>query len=99
MRCQVQKLSRLALDASRLFWQTGSVMESLIRLDVGGFTLPAVRRGHGEQSEIPRFAFSKVCHSERSEESALGRLNAELQILRFAQDDRDFHPHGWAAGP
>ncbi len=29
----------------------------------------------------------KVCHSERSEESALGRLNPELQILRFAQDE------------
>jgi hypothetical protein len=44
-------------------------------------------------------ALSKVCHSERSEESALVRLGPELQILRFAQDDNDFHPRGWSAGP
>jgi hypothetical protein len=30
------------------------------------------------------------CHSERSEESALVRLEPKLQILRFAQDDRAF---------
>ena len=47
-------------------------------------------------SEILRFTLSKVCHSERSEESALVRLGPELQILRFAQDDSDFHLHGWA---
>ena len=48
---------------------------------------------------IPRYALAKVRHSERSEESALVRLGPELQILRFAQDDSDFHLHGWAAGP
>jgi len=52
-----------------------------------------------DQSEIPRAAPFKVCHSERSEESALVRPGPELQILRFAQDDRDFDLHGWAAGP
>jgi len=62
-RCQAQKLSRLALDASQLFWQTDSVMESLIRLDVAGFTLPAMRRGNKEQSEIPRGVYPE--HPER----------------------------------
>jgi len=52
-----------------------------------------------DQSEIPRAVPFKVCHSERSEESALVRPGPELQILRFAQDDRDFDLHGWAAGP
>ena len=51
------------------------------------------------QSETARSALSKVCHSERSEESALPRVETELQILRFAQDDTDFHLHEWAAGP
>jgi hypothetical protein len=36
---------------------------------------------------IPRSALSNVCHSVRSEESALVYLGPELQILRFAQDD------------
>ena len=51
------------------------------------------------QGEIPRYALSKVCQSERSEESVLVRLGLELQTLPFAQDDSDFHLHGWAAGP
>ena len=42
---------------------------------------------------------SKVCHSERSEESALVRVGPELQILRVAQDDSHFHVVGCAAGP
>jgi len=45
---------------------------------------------------IPRYALAKVRHSERSEESALVRLGPELQILRSAQDDSDFHLHEWA---
>jgi hypothetical protein len=46
------------------------------------------------QSEIPRFALSKACHSERSEESASVRLGPALQILRSAQDDSHFRFHG-----
>ena len=46
-----------------------------------------------------RFGFSKVCHSERSEESALVRFGPERQILRFAQDDSAFCPLRWGAGP
>jgi len=38
----------------------------------------------------------KACHSERSEESALVRFGPDLQILRCAQDESDFHPLGWA---
>ena len=46
-----------------------------------------------------RFALSKVCPSERSEESAWVRLGPELQILRFVQDDSHFDLHEWAAAP
>jgi hypothetical protein len=53
----------------------------------------------GKHCKIPRIALSKVCHSERSEESAFVRLGSELQILRFAQDDSDFHLYRRAAGP
>ena len=42
-----------------------------------------------DQSEIPRAVPFKVCHSERSEESALVRPGPELQLLRFAQDDSE----------
>ena len=52
-----------------------------------------------DRRKIPRFALPKVSHSERSEESALGRLGPELQILRFAQDDSHFEPHPWAGSP
>jgi len=45
----------------------------------------------------------RVCHSdpERSEgdESASARRGPELQILRFAQDDSDFHLEGWVEDP
>ena len=41
-----------------------------------------------QQSEIPRSTLSKVCHSERSEESALVRLGRERQILRAVYPER-----------
>ena len=44
-------------------------------------------------------ALSKVCHSDRSEESALIRLGPEPQILRFTQDDNELHLHGRKARP
>jgi hypothetical protein len=64
--------------------------------ELGFLVIPRSRRQRGiphrlekTQSEIPRGALSKVCHSERSEESALVRPGPELQILRFAQDDSE----------
>jgi hypothetical protein len=51
---------------------------------IGGESPQGDRRARVDQS---RRGPSKVCHSERSEESALGRSGTELQILRFAQDD------------
>ena len=71
------------------FWQTDNVMESLRRFDVGGgFTLPAVRRGNTDQSEILRFPESDGLR--RSPEFGPRGVYPERQseILRSAQNDK-----------
>jgi hypothetical protein len=64
-------------------------MESLRRFDVGGgFTLPAVRRGNTDQSEILRFPESDGLR--RSPEFGPRGVYPERQseILRSAQNDK-----------
>ena len=41
----------------------------------------------------------KVCRSEGSEQSAVVPRGLELRILRFAEDDSDFHRDGGPHAP